>query len=292
MAHVNTGNDSLRRSVLITGASTGIGEACAMELDRLGWRVFAGVRNEPDGRRLAERGSSRLVPVRIDVTDDASIAATGEILDDALGDRGLDGLVNNAGIAVAGPLEAVSLADVRRQFEVNVVGQIAVTQAMLPLVRRAEGRIVMIGSLNGKGAAPYLGPYAASKHALEAVVDSWRLELRRWRISVSMIEPGTVVTPIWDKAVSTTRRLRETLSPKMLELYGDDVETMARITEKLVARGMPVSRVVRTVVHALISRRPKTRYPVGLDTRLLFGVMPFISDRFRDWVIRWVIGLD
>ncbi|MBN2216268.1 MAG: SDR family oxidoreductase [Pirellulales bacterium] len=280
------------RAVLITGASTGIGEACALELDRLGWRVFAGVRNDPAGQRLGRRASARLTPVMLDVTEAEQVAAVAAMLAETLGDRGLFGLVNNAGVAVAGPLEALSLDQLRRQFEVNVVGQVAVTQAVLPLIRRAAGRIVMIGSLNGRLATPYLGPYAASKFALEAITDAWRIELRRWKIGVSIVEPGTVLTPIWDKAVTNTQELTETIPPEMMELYGDDIRAMQELTAKLVARGMSVSRVVRAVLHALTAGRPKTRYPVGIETRLLIAGAPFAPDRFRDRIIRRFIGLD
>jgi len=284
--------DASDRAVLITGASTGIGEACSLELDRLGWRVFAGVRGEEAGRRLAEQASARLTPVRLDVTEAESIVAVASKLAEQVGQRGLAGLVNNAGVAVAGPLEALSLDELRRQFEVNVLGQIAVTQAMLPLLRRAAGRIVMMGSLNGRIATPYLAPYAASKFALEAITDAWRVELRRWKIAVSIVEPGTVITPIWDKAVSNTERLTRELSPEMMELYGDDIRAMQRMTAKIVPRGMPVRRVVRAVVHALSARRPKTRYPVGVETRLLIRGIRWAPDWFRDWVIRRFIGLD
>lgn len=280
------------RAVLITGASTGIGEACALELDRLGWRVFAGVRNESAGQRLAGQASDRLTPVMLDVTEAEQVAAVAAMLAETLGERGLFGLVNNAGVAVAGPLEALSLDRLRRQFEVNVLGQVAVTQSVLPLIRRAAGRIVMIGSLNGRFATPYLGPYAASKFALEAITDAWRIELRRWKIGVSIVEPGTVLTPIWDKAVTNTQELTESIPPEMMELYGDDIRAMQELTAKLVARGMSVSRVVRAVLHALTARRPKTRYPVGIETRLLLAGAPFAPDRFRDRIIRRFIGLD
>ena len=189
------------QSVLITGASTGIGAACAMELHRRGFRVFAGVRKAADGLRLQEQTSRWLAPLMIDVTDHASIAEAAKTVAGSLDGGRLVGLVNNAGIMVGGPLETLSAGDFRRQLEVNVVGQIAVIQAMLPLLRECRGRIVNIGSFSGRVAVPYSGAYAASKHALEAMTDVLRVELRRWGISVSIIEPGSVKTPIWDKEI-------------------------------------------------------------------------------------------
>jgi len=279
-------------AVLITGASTGIGAACALELDRLGWQVFAGIRDDQSGQRLAEQASPPLLPVRIDVTEAASVAAAAKTLGETLGARGLDGLVNNAGVAVPGPLEALPIDTIRHQLEVNVVGQIAVTQAVLPLLRRAAGRIVMMGSVSGLVSTPYLGPYAASKFALEAITDSLRVELRRWKIQVSIVEPGCVGTSIWDKAESTVQHFSETISPEMVQLYGKDIQAIERMTEKLAGLAMPVSRVVRVVVRALTARRPKTRYLVAPRARLLLPLLPFVTDRFLDWIIRRQIGLD
>ena len=196
---MTTSNGGAAPSVVITGASTGIGEACALHLDQLGWRVFAGVRKDSDGEALQRKASPRLMPVRIDVTDAASIAGAREIVARELGDRGLDGLVNNAGVVVAGPLEFVPMDDLRRQLEINVIGQIAVTQAFLSFVRTARGRIVNIGSVSGKMATPFVGPYAASKFAMEALTDALRCELRPWGIQVSIVEPGSIATPIWEK---------------------------------------------------------------------------------------------
>lgn len=284
-------SSSASRTVLVTGASTGIGEACAVELDRLGWRVFAGIRDPRAGERLAQRASARMVPVQLDVTDSDQIAAAARHIEEAVGPHGLDGLVNNAGVAVPGPLEALAIADVRRQLEINTVAPIAVTQAMLPMLRRASGRIVMMSSISGRLAPPYLGAYAMSKFALEAASDALRIELRRWRIHVSLVEPGSVVTPIWDKAKTTTMRLIDTLSPEMTELYGGEIRTFERLSDEFAAHGMPVSRVVAAVVHALAARRPKTRYPLGAQTRLSAAVFPFLPDRARDWIIRRQLGL-
>ena len=278
-------------AVLITGSSTGIGAACALELDRLGWRVFAGIRAETDGKRLAEKASAQLTPIRIDVTDEASIAEAAGIIRDAVGEKGLGGLVNNAGIGVPGPLEVVPMAMVRRQFDVNVIGPIAVTQAMLPLVRAARGRIVNIGSVSGRIAAPYLGLYAGSKFALEALTDSLRVEVRHWGISVSIVEPGCVATPIWEKSRAAADAMAEETPPESLELYAADIERFREVTGKAGEAAMPVEKVVRVVVHALTARRPRTRYPVAADTRMAIAVFRFLPDRIRDWLIRRQLGL-
>ena len=193
--------------VVITGASTGIGAACALHLDALGLRVFAGIRNAADGEALHAQASSRLVPVHIDVTDSASIAAAVDTIQSLVGDAGLGGLVNNAGIAVGGPLEMLPLDELRRQFEVNVIGQLAVTQAFLPLLRKARGRIVNIGSIAGRVPLPLIGPYSMSKFALNAMTKSLRLEVDAWGIKVAIVEPGAIATPIWKKSTAAADAL-------------------------------------------------------------------------------------
>lgn len=284
-------NSAATRFVLVTGASTGIGEACALELDRCGFRVFAGVRRDEDARRLAQQASNRLVPLMLDVTQADSIAAATDAIREAVGQAGLYGLVNNAGIVVAGPLELLPMEQLRRQFEVNVFGQVAVTQAVLPLVRQARGRIVNMGSVSGRMAAPYLGPYAASKFALEALTDSLRGELRRWGIAVSIVEPGNVKTPIWEKSQAWAEQLRQQMSPEGQELYGQDIAAVREASLRMGASGMPVQRVVRAVMHALTARRPKSNYPVGTQTRLAIAIFKFLPVRLRDRLIRRELGL-
>lgn len=187
------------RSFVITGASTGIGRSAALHLDRLGHRVIAGVRNPGDGDALRTSASERLTPVVLDVTDADDIAQAVQVVDDALGGGPLDGLVNNAGISLGGPLEFLDIDRLRLQLEVNVVGLVAVTQALLPLLRRGPGRIVNIGSIGGRVTSPFMGPYCASKYAVEALSDALRMELGPWGIHVSVVEPGPVHSPIWDK---------------------------------------------------------------------------------------------
>lgn len=282
---------ALPRTVVITGASTGIGEACALELDRLGFRVFAGVRSEEAERKLQALASSRLVPLRIDVTDMATIAAAAKTIGETVGDAGIAGLVNNAGVVVSGPLEFVPIDDLRQQLEVNVIGQVAVTQAMMPLLRAGHGRIVNIGSISGFLTAPYLGPYSVSKFALEAVTNALRLELRGSGIKVSILEPGNVKTPIWDKSIARAQEKAEHASPEAERLYRADMEQMHKATLKMRDTGMPVKCVVRAVVHALTARRPKTRYPVGVQARLASFFFHFFPDSLRDTLILRSLGL-
>jgi NAD(P)-dependent dehydrogenase (short-subunit alcohol dehydrogenase family) len=279
------------RSILITGASTGIGEACALEFDRRNWRVLAGVRSEEAGRRLREQASPRLSTLHLDVTDSESLTAAIHQATEMLGNAGLDGLVNNAGIVVAGPMELIPLAELRKQFEVNVFGQVATTQAFLPLLRAARGRIVMMSSISGQVTSPYLGPYAASKHALEAVSDALRMELRRWGIGISIVEPGSVATPIWGKARGEADRMAERMTEAHTALYGEEIEQMRRSTERLAARGIPVQKVVDVVVHAMTAKRPKTRYVVGAQARLAAATFRFLADRTKDWFILRELGL-
>ena len=287
-------------AVLVTGSSSGIGEACALELDRRGCRVFAGVRSEVDGQRLGGQASPRLTPVMLDVTDADSIAHAAAAIREATGARGLDGLVNNAGVVVASPLEFLPLDELRRQFEVNVVGQLAVTQAMLPILRAAGGRIVMISSSSGFIAAPFIGPYAASKHALGAIGDSLRVELRRCGIRVSLVAPADVKTPIWEKSLEAVDRLRERMGAEgrgrhvqqeVQDRYAEDMDAMKAATIRAAARAMPVGRVVRAVVHALCAPEPRTRYLIGADTIVAARVLRHLPDRLRDWIIRRNFGL-
>jgi NAD(P)-dependent dehydrogenase (short-subunit alcohol dehydrogenase family) len=277
--------------VVITGASTGLGAASALELDRRGFRVFAGVRSAADAQRLQAQASPSLTPLWLDVTDPESIGNAADSVAAAVGDAGLAGLVNNAGIVIAGPLELLPLAQFRNQLEVNVVGLVAVTQAFLPLLRVARGRIVNMGSLNGSLAPPYLGAYAASKFALEALSDALRIELRNWRIRVSIIEPGPVNTPIWEKALATADRMAGEVSADALRPYDADLAAMRRATLQAAETAAPVKKVTRAVCHALTARRPKTRYFIPLHTYFLFNQFRLVPACIRDWFVRRAIGL-
>jgi NAD(P)-dependent dehydrogenase (short-subunit alcohol dehydrogenase family) len=254
-------------NALITGASTGIGEACALHLDRLGHRVFAGVRRTVDGERLAAQTSGRLVPVMLDVTDPEQIAAAAVTIDEAVGGEGLHGLVNNAGTAMGGPVEFLPLDDWRQQLEVNVLGQVAVTQAMLGLLRRATGRVVFIGSISGRLSTPLMAPYGASKFAIEAIGSSLSEELRPWGMRVVIVEPGTIATPIWDKGRATADQLEAAMPDEARALYGGEIDRMRSMIDAQERSGIPPAAVAEVVFQALSSRRPKRRYVVGVEAK-------------------------
>src|SRR4249920_2929488 len=193
-------NQINQMAVVVTGASTGIGAACALDCAGRGMTVFAGVRDHRAGEALAAKGGPSLLPITLDVTDESSIMRSVEMVQRVVGEGGLGGLVNNAGIVIGSPLEVIPLPQLRKQLEVNVIGQIAVTQAFLPVLRRARGRIVNMGSIAGRTTMPFLGPYSMSKFALEAMTTALRLELDTWGIEVSIVEPGAIATPIWEKS--------------------------------------------------------------------------------------------
>lgn len=270
------------RSFVITGASTGIGRSAALHLDRLGHRVIAGVRNPGDGDALRKSASERLAPVVLDVTDADDIAQAVQAVDDALGGAPLDGLVNNAGISLGGPLEFLDIDRLRLQLEVNVVGLVAVTQALLPLLRRGPGRIVNISSIGGRVTSPFMGPYCASKYAVEALSDALRMELGPWGIHVSVIEPGPVHSPIWDKGREQYREYAAAMPARARELYGP---YLARTEEAIAERiriAVPTSATDHVIEHALLAPRPRTRYLVGTAAKLAVAMRWILPDRLFD----------
>lgn len=279
-----------RGAVVVTGASSGIGEACARRLAALGFTVFAGVRKAGDGARL-QRGIPGVTPLLLDVTDAGSIAQAAQAVREATGDRGLAGLVNNAGVAVPAPVEHQPIDDFRRQLEVNLVGQVAVTQALLPHLRAARGRIVNISSIGGKVAVPLLGAYAASKFGLEGFSDSLRRELRPWGIRVVVIEPGTIATPIWEKGIASGDALEASLSEQAKRDYGPLIATVRTASEQGARTGLPPDAVAKDVAHALTAQRPKTRYLVGREAKSRALAARILGDRFIDRavarVMRW-----
>jgi NAD(P)-dependent dehydrogenase (short-subunit alcohol dehydrogenase family) len=272
-------------SVLITGASTGIGRATALRLDSEGWRVFAGVRNEEDSVSLGEEASDRLTPVRLDVTDPPQIVAATKQLGRDVADAGLDGLVNNAGIAVLGPLETMPLEHFRRQIDVNLTAQVAVTQALLPLLRIARGRIVFVSSIGGRMALPFGGPYHASKFAIEAVADCLRQELRPWRIGVAVIEPGSIATPIWERGERTADEVAARAPSAQEDLYGEALDRFRAAVQRTAARGIPPEKVAAAICRALTTAHPRTRYLVGADARGQALVRRLLPDRLLDRAI-------
>jgi NAD(P)-dependent dehydrogenase (short-subunit alcohol dehydrogenase family) len=248
--------------------------------------VFAGVRDPAAGEALVEASTApgSIEQVFLDVTDEASIASSRDRIAERVGADGLRGLVNNAGIGVGGVLEFVSLEDLRRQFEVNVVGQVAVTQVMLPLLRSGRGRIVLISSDNGRWAPPYMGPYAASKFALEALGDVLRVELRRSGVLVSIVEPGSIKTSIWDKGLGGVDELD--LPKESVTLYGDVAGVLRKALEQGKRNAIPPERVAEAIHHALTARRPRTRYRVGRDARAMIVLRAVLPDRAFDSAVR------
>jgi NAD(P)-dependent dehydrogenase (short-subunit alcohol dehydrogenase family) len=279
------------RSALITGASTGIGRATALYLDAAGWRVFAGVRREDDAASLRAAGSERISPLTLDVTEPAQIAAAAERLGAETGGAGLDGLVNNAGIAVPGPLETLPIEDFRRQIEVNLNAHVAVTQAMLPAIRQARGRIVFITSIGGLMAFPMFGAYHAAKFGLEAVGDVFRQELRPWGISVSLVEPGSIATPIWQRGQEEVDSIAARARPGHTDLYGEAIESYREVARKTGERGISPERVAAKIEHALSARRPRTRYLVGADARGQAFAARVLPDRLVDWLVARATGM-
>jgi len=270
------------RSVLVTGASTGIGRACALRLDAAGWRVFAGVRREEDAQALREAASDRLSPLFLDVTDPEQIAAAGALIGAETG--GLDGLVNNAGVAIPSPLETMPIDDFRRQIEVNLNAQVAVTQAMLPAIRRAGGRIVFISSIGGRMALPLTGAYHAAKFGVEAVGDVFRQELAPWGLRVSIVEPGSIDTPIWERG----ERTADEIGPR--SLYGKAIENYRKVIKDTAERGIPPEKVAKVVEHALSAKRPRSRYLVGIDAKVQARIKPLVPTPILDRIVAKMMG--
>ncbi len=261
---------SSARAVLVTGASSGIGAACATRLAAAGWKVYAGVRNPGD----APAGTTELI---LDVTDPDAVARLGQAGTDPPGlSLGLDAVVNNAGIAIAAPLEDLPVTELRRQLEVNVIGQLAVTQAVLPALRATRGRVVIVGSIAGRSALPFLGAYAISKFALEAMADSLRLELAPDGIEVSLVEPGTIATPIWSKP--------QPLADGVSDRYRPRIERFREVAAARASKAAPPDRVADAVLHALTAASPRTRYLVGRDAKLR-ATIERLPDRIRDRVL-------
>ena len=250
------------RSVVITGTSTGIGHAATKVLTDRGFRVFGGVRRQADADRLKAEFGANVVPLLLDVTDEAAVVGAARDVRDALNGETLAGLVNNAGIAVAGPALELAVADIRRQLEINAIGPVSVTKAFAPLLgidrslKGPPGRIVMISSVAGKNGNPLMAPYAMSKHALEGYSESLRRELMLFGVDVIVIGPGAVKTPIWDKAEQADFSSFDNTP------YRPALQRLKRIAQDLAASGIPVERVADLIHVALTTPRPRTRYAI------------------------------
>ena len=270
------------KTVLVTGASSGIGRATARRLDAAGWKVFAGVRREEDATALRAESSYRLEPLMLDVLDPEAIAVAAERIESEPG--GLDGLVPNAGAAFAGPLETLPLHLFREQLELNLTAQLAVIQATMPAIRKARGRIVLISSDGGRVALPYTGAYHASKYGIEAIGDSLRQELAPWGIKVVLIEPGVIDTQIWSRGEEVADRFYEE-SPRTRELYGTQTERYREFIHEVAKDAIPPEKVAARVEVALTKRRPRARYMVGLDAHVVARLGPLVPATVFDWVI-------
>lgn len=274
-----------RPPVLVTGASTGIGRATALELSREGFQVFAGVRRPEDGKSVQDEARGELEPVIIDVTDADGIAdAAAEIERESRG-AGLAALVNNAGVAYGGPLEFVPLEDLRHQLEVNLIGHLAVTRAMLPALRKRRGRIVNVSSIGGLVATPFFGPYCISKFGLEVISDCLRGELRPWGIKTIAIEPGSIDTGIWEDGMRRAEEIRARMDPEGERLYGAALDRVEKIAQETGARGIPPEEVARTIHRAIEARRPRARYLVGRDARVMSLASRLLPPRVHDAVV-------
>ena len=272
-------------TVLVTGASTGIGEATVLHLKALGFDAVGAVRKDEDAERLEGQG---VHTVRIDVTDAGQIAAAR----DELGDVALAGLVNNAGIAVAAPLEFLPVDRLRQQLEINLIGQAAVTQAFLPALRRAHGRIVNVSSIGGRVALPLVGAYNASKFGLEGLSDALRRELRPQGIDVILIEPGGVKTPIWRKGEELADQMLEDVPPEAERLYGRLIEAVRAGTQRIAREtGSEPREVAEVIGTALTASRPRTRYLVGSDAKLRARMAKVLPDRLMDRMIARALRL-
>ena len=252
------------KTILITGASSGIGKACAIYLDQVGYRVFAGVRKKEDGDNLLNESSERLQPVLLDVTDQKSITLAMEFIQKETAGA-LFGLINNAGIGRGGALEVTPLEEIRKLMDVNVIGLMAVTKAFIPLIREAKGRIINIGSTASYLAIPGSSVYAASKFAVRAFTDAMRLELKPFDVDVILVSPGAVESAIWEKGLKYRKDLRKKAPPEIAALYGSLRKFGDRLYETM--KRIPAKEVAKAVESALDTKKPKRYYIVGKDAK-------------------------
>jgi NAD(P)-dependent dehydrogenase (short-subunit alcohol dehydrogenase family) len=266
-------------AVVITGASSGIGRAAALYLDQRGYRVFAGVRKDEDAKSLTDQASGRLKPIKIDVTKQRSIQTAARNVKKAVGEEGVVGLVNNAGVGGGGPIEFLDLDGLRETLEVNLIGQVAVTKAFLPLVREAKGTIVFIASIGGRVASPMLSPYNVSKFGLEALGESLRHEVGPWGIDVAVVEPGSIDTEIWNKGEDQIEEAVSQMPKDAIRLYGAQLARFAEVLNETAERGIPPERVAKAIHRAIVSDKPRHRYLVGTDAKVTARLKGTLPDR-------------
>jgi NAD(P)-dependent dehydrogenase (short-subunit alcohol dehydrogenase family) len=274
-------------SVLITGASRGIGRALALRLDRAGWDVYATVRRSEDGEQLlADAVNGNVHTLEADVSDTEQVAA----LEQKLPQR-LDAVVNNAGIVVGGPLESLSAADLRQQMDVNVVGAVGVTNAVLPKLRASRGRVVFVSSLSGRVSTPMTGAYNASKFAIEAIADAWRIELAPWGVKVVLVEPAMTDTDMWRQAPATLEAEAQSMSEEHRRLYAKHLAGLRKTIPRMQRLAKPVEGVAAAIERALTASRPRARYVVGADVRVQAALSAIVPTRVKDSASRLLTGI-
>ncbi|MDQ2909362.1 MAG: SDR family oxidoreductase [Candidatus Eremiobacteraeota bacterium] len=278
-----------RAAVLVSGASTGVGYSTAVRLARAGFIVFAGVRRDADAQTLVREAGPDVTPIVLDVTDAESVARAAQTIA-ARCDAKLLGLVNNAGTALTGPLELLPLDEMRRQFEVNFFGAIALVQAFAPILRATHGRIVNVSAVGGKLASPFVGAYAASKFALEAASDALRVELRAFGVHVAVVEPGAVKSPLWERGADVSLKALETVEPSRREPYDETIRRIVRLSQRNANHGMPPERVAEAIAHALVAPKPHARYVVGTDAHIALAIAR-MPEAIRDRLAAAAIGV-
>jgi NAD(P)-dependent dehydrogenase (short-subunit alcohol dehydrogenase family) len=278
------------RHALVTGASSGIGRAIALTLARRGFHVYATVRRLNDGESLQRETAGQITPLLMDVTRQEQIAEAEATVRGHVGQRGLDALINNAGVGLFAPLELVSLTAFRTQFEINVDGQLAVTQAFLPLIRDATGRLIMIGSIGDRLTPPFFGPLSASKHALLALTEALRQELAPWKIRVVLIEPGNIRSEAGSKFKRDTAEMLGHFDANGRALYADAFRSMTSRFAAQNERGSQPQVVADLVGRVIDSQRPRARYTVGKDARFL-AILGWLPSTLRDPILGRVFGL-
>jgi NAD(P)-dependent dehydrogenase (short-subunit alcohol dehydrogenase family) len=272
-------------SVLVTGAGRGIGNSIVEYLARRGWDVIAGVRTKRDAAAVTALDPQRISSVILDITDAEHIAALDELLPERL-----NAIVNNAGVVVTGPMETVTTEDWRKELEINVIGQLAVTRAVLPRLRESRGRVVFMSSLNGRLSMPLVGAYCASKFALEAAADALRMELRPWHIDVAIVEPAQTDTDMWRTADDMVEQFEAALTAEQRDLYARHIAGLKKsipLSQKL---AVPAEKVSAVVAKALTARSPRSRYVVGVGPKLQVSLMTNLPTSLSDFVLRRIAG--
>jgi NAD(P)-dependent dehydrogenase (short-subunit alcohol dehydrogenase family) len=278
-------------NVLITGTSTGIGKATALHLDKLGYRVFASIRNESDADALRAQAPERLTPFFLDVTDAESILKAKHEISTLVGEQGLSGVVNNAGVSFATPLEFVDLDSLRLLFEVNVFGLLAITKAMLPLVRKAHGKIINVSSDSTFVVAPFHGPYSASKLAVNGFSDALRRELAPFGVQVSVIIAGSIDTPIWEKAAKLTVQTMRHQASEVDALYGKSFKKLAEVFMQIGRHGITPNSVARVIASALAAKQARHYYLVGRDAHFLSIIKSVTPEAWKDRMVFRYFGI-